>query len=358
MKEPNPQFAQGPLLLSWPALVLALLTALALLAGSGLLLKPALLTGPWAGYLVRDELDDYAFASREVLKLREQPRRIEGAVLIGTAAMREGLLNQADASRLLSHKRGRASEVMALMTGGQSGLEMTALAAEVAPHLDGVLVLGVSPSRLAADPAELAALVRKPRLAFQSEAFDAEARANGHAPPPRHGQYLLDNYPFFVARYWDALRHLISGPVERWNTHPYLDLSPKAEPAWQADARVLRQRLAAYERHADRNLASYERLLAGLARHPSVKVLLLDIPLNPRARREILGPEFYASHRARVAEFAKRHGAAYLNLNDVPGLSEADFQDWSHIRSAQAQQALSEHLFDALAQQLPRPSKP
>lgn len=25
MKEPNPQFAQGPLLLSWPALVLALL---------------------------------------------------------------------------------------------------------------------------------------------------------------------------------------------------------------------------------------------------------------------------------------------------------------------------------------------
>jgi hypothetical protein len=352
MSETSAQFSQGPLLLSWPGLVASVTIALGLLLTTALWVSPALLTGGWANYLIRDELDDYAFASSEILKMRAQPRGIHGAVLVGTAAMREGLLNQADASRLLSEQRDLPLEVLALMTGGQSALEMTALAVELAPHLDGVLVLGVSPSRLAANPAELASLVRNPRLAFQSEAFDDEARASGHVVATRRGNYLLDNYPFFVARYWDAIGHLLLGPVKQWNTHPYLDKAPKDEAAWRADAQVLKRRLASYEQHAERNLAAYGRLLDKLAAYPSVKVLLLDIPLNPRAVREVFGSDFYAQHRARIAAFAQQRGALYLNLNDVPGLAESDFQDWSHIRSARAQRLLSERLFETVTQQL------
>lgn len=152
-----------------------------------------------------------------------------------------------------------------------------------------------------------------------------------------------------MARYWDALQHLLSGPVAGWNTHPYLDKAPKNEAAWQADAVVLKKRLAGYERHARGNLAAYERLLRRLTDYPRVKVVLLDIPLNPRALREVIGTDFYASHRARIAAFAAAHGVAYVNLNDVPTLGEADFQDWSHIRSATAQAALTGHLFNTVA---------
>lgn len=162
MSQTHSQYTQGPLFLSWPALALAFAVALALLAGSAWLLRPTLLTGPWGAYLLRDELDDYAFASRVVLQLRERPQTLSGAVLIGTAAMREGLLGEAEAGALLSAKAGAPARVVALMTGGQSGLEMASLAMELAPHLDGVLVLGVSPSRLAVPPAELASLVHTP----------------------------------------------------------------------------------------------------------------------------------------------------------------------------------------------------
>jgi hypothetical protein len=344
LKSDDPQFSQGLIFLTWPRLIGALLIATVLLISSVLFLSPNLITGSFGKYVLRDELDDYGFASKSVYELRSQLTKVDGLALIGTAAMREGLLLAPQTSDLLKSHLQKDIKVIPLMTGGQSGLEMAALAVEAASKINGVIVLGVSPSRLAANPAELASLVRNPRLAFQSKAFEEEAKANGHIPTTRFGLYSLDNYQFFVARYWFLLRNLIVGPINDWNMHPYLNLEQKDEVAWLVDAKKLKDRLANYDAYADKNLQSYDRLLVRLKDFPNVKVVLLDIPLNPRTINEVMGINFYSAHRKRIAEFAKKHAVSYVNVNDINSLTENDFQDWSHIRSSRAQKEITEHL--------------
>lgn len=340
----NTAFSQGPIFLTWRALIIAALLAAMLIFASLLWITPSVITGKYAAYFLKNELDDYGFASRTALSITEKNAPVVGLALVGTAAMREGLLSDIAIRNELEKKEKNDLEVINLMTGGQSALEMAALAGQIAPLFKGVLILGVSPSRLAADPAELGNLVRNPRLAFINPAFINEARATNHAIKEPTGIYAVDNYQFFVARYWDALGHLLSGPVAHWNIHPYLGLQKKDAATWEKDKKILQGRLSRYQTNAAANLASYERLSHALSNRPDIAIVLLDIPLNPRTINDIMGQDFYAGHRTRMAHFAKIHGLTYVNLNDAAGISQEDFQDWSHIRTEHAQQRYTAHL--------------
>jgi hypothetical protein len=238
--------------------------------------------------------------------------------------------------------------VIDFMSGGQSGIEMAAFADSLGPDFQGVVVLGVSFSRLAADSSELAKLVEEPRLAFDSKAADAEIRAAGFTPPARTGNYFLDNYKFFVARYRTALWHLLTGKAPQHITRTYLGRTPADARQWASDAAILKARIAHYDERAEGNLGAMKRLIELFPDRSKVKIVLLEIPLNPKAQDEVLGRDFVTGHRTRLQAFADREGVLYWDLNQTSGLTPDDFQDWAHINKASAQDLWTGQLTERL----------
>lgn len=292
--------------------------------------------------LAQDGLDDYEFGTTDALRLLRNPPRGPHVALIGTAAMREALTPDSDIAERLS------LPVIDFMSGGQSGIEMAAFADSLGRDFQGVVVLGVSFSRLAADSSELAKLVEEPRLAFVSSAADAEIRAAGFTPPARTGNYFLDNYKFFVARFRTTLWHLVTGKAPEHRTRTYLGRAPADARQWASDAAILKARTAHYDDRAEGNLGAMKRLIALFPDRSKVKIVLLEIPLNPRAQDEVLGRDFVQKHRARLQAFAEREGVLYWDLNQSAGLTPDDFQDWAHINTASAQDRWTGQLTDRL----------
>jgi hypothetical protein len=311
-------------------------------------LKEDVMLSPSAAVLAQDPLDDYEFGTSQALRLMRSPPQGPHLALIGTAAMRETLTADDDIAGRLARGLGRPMPVIDFMSGGQSGIEMAAYADSLGRDFQGVVVLGVSFSRLAADSAELAKLVDEPRLAFVSPAADAEIRAAGFAVPARTGNYFIDNYKFFVARYRTTLWHLLTGKAPVHATRTYLGRPPADARQWASDAAILKARTAHYDDRADNNLGAMERLVRMFPDRSKVKIVLLEIPLNPRAEREVLGSDFVARHRARMQAFAQKEGVLYWDLNQSAGLTPADFQDWAHVNTASGQDRWTTQLIDRL----------
>jgi hypothetical protein len=322
-----------------------------------LLIDATAMSGEDSALFALDPLDDYAFATSDALRLLHAPPQGRHVALIGTAAMREALTVGDDIAARLSHRLDQTVPVIDFMSGGQSGIEMAALADSLGDDFEGVLVLGISFSRLAADNAELASLVREPRLAFASAAGDAEIRAAGFTPPPRTGLYLLDHYKFFVARYRAIVWHLLTGtrPVHRDRT--YLGRAPASPAQWAADAATLTARLSHYQNRADSNLGALDRLIRRFPDRAKVRIVLLEIPLNPLARDTVIGPAFVEAHRARMEDFARRNGVDYWDLNQTAGLVPEDFQDWAHVSSVGGRDRWTADLIDRLGLLLSSPSR-
>ena len=83
------------------------------------------------------------------------------------------------------------------------------------PHLDGVVVLGVSPAGLAHELtggyASLDALLQNPRLGLLSSAFDEEVRRAGLPVPVRTGVYAVDIRRFLLARRSTIRKNVVNG---------------------------------------------------------------------------------------------------------------------------------------------------
>lgn len=333
---------------SLPALFVAISLSLAAIMAALLLVKENVMISPAAALLAQDPLDDYEFGTSQALRLMRAPPRGPHLALIGTAAMREALTADQDIETRLSGSLGRTLPVIDFMSGGQSGIEMAAFADSLGRDFEGVVVLGVSFSRLAADSSELAKLVEEPRLALVSPAADAEIHAAGFTPPARTGNYFLDNYKFFVARYRTTLWHLITGEAPVHATRTYLGRPAADAKQWASDATILKARTAHYDDRAAGNLGAMDRLVQLFPDRTKVKIVLLEIPLNPKAETEVLGTEFVAKHRARLRDFAEREGVLYWDLNESAGLSPADFQDWAHVNSAAGQDRWTGQLIEKL----------
>jgi hypothetical protein len=330
-------FADGLLQPSLLALTVAAILVLGVMAAAALVIDERRMAGPDAALFAMDPLDDYAFATTDALRLLQAPPRGKHVALIGTAAMREALTADEDIAARLAAGLGAPLPVIDFMGGGQSGIEMAALAESLGRDFEGVIVLGVSFSRLATDNSELAMLVKEPRLAFASSAADAEIRAAGFAPSRRTGLYVLDNYKFFVARYRYVLWHLLTGTRPEHRNRTYLGRAAATPAQWSSDAAILKGRIAHYPERADNNLGAVERLIRLFPDRARQRIVLLEIPLNPRAAAELVGEDFVAAHRARMQAFAERQGVLYWDLNQSAGLTPADFQDWAHINGAAAQ---------------------
>ncbi len=340
--------ASGLLTPSLVAVVIAVGSCCGAIVAADLLITENSMMGPNASVYAQDPLDDYCYATSDALRFQHNPPKGDHVALIGTAAMREAIETDEQVARRIERGFGKPIPVIDFMSGGQSGIEMAALADSLGRDYQGVVVLGVSFSRLAADSSELGTLVREPRLAFVSAAGDAEIRAAGFEPPHRSGNYLIDNYKFFVARYRSILWHLVSGIRPAHDSRTYLGRAPADDKQWASDSAILKARLAHYEERADNNLGAMDRLIRMFPDRNKVRIVLLEIPLNPRAAADVVGHSFVEAHRARMQAFAQREGVLYWDLNETAGLTPDDFQDWAHINRASAKDRWTGQLVDRL----------
>ncbi len=296
-----------------------------------------------AAYWPRNAIDDYAFASITAKRVPELSGGHKSLVLVGTAAMREGLLPAADIEALLNQRLGRRVPVINLSTGGQSPLEAAGLVWEIAPKAQGTLVLAVSPSRMAASGGELQTLLDHPRLAFSNDGIRREAEAQGLRLPKSSGVYLLDNLQFYVVRAHSFVANLATGTRPANDVQTYVGRGHQDGEAWAKDTETLARRLSGYQHNFPANIAPYRRILRWIRdNNLPWNVVLLEIPLNPRALAQATGPGFYAAHVETMTRFCAEEGCTYANSNIRNLLAEEHFYDWSHLSSRQGKQIFTD----------------
>lgn len=334
--------------------VAAVATALALTAAAALTITPDYLRdGSTARYWPRNAIDDYAFASIEAKQFAATAQGRPALVLVGTAAMREGLLPATDIAALLKQRLGRDVPVVNLSSGGQSPLEAAGLVFEIAPQGKGTLVLAVSPSRMAASGGELQNLLDHPRLAFSNDGIRREAEALGLRVPKGTGIYLLDNLQFYVARAHTFAANLLTGTAPRNDVQTYISRGHQDAEAWDKDTKTLAKRLSTYDQNFPANIAPYRRILRWVKENNLPwNVVLLEIPLNPRAVAQATGPDFYPAHVANLRRFCAEEGCTYANSNVRNVLSEEHFYDWSHLSSRQGKELFTDAFLTDIAGKL------
>lgn len=310
-------------------------------------------TGATAAFWPRNAIDDYAFASIEAKRIAERTGGKPSLVLVGTAAMREGLLPARDIESLLTQRLGREVPVINLSTGGQSPLEAAGLVWEVAPKARGTLVLAVSPSRMAASGGELQNLLDHPRLAFSNDGIRREAQALGLRVPQSSGSYLLDNLQFYVVRAHSFAANLLTGTRPENDVQTYISRGHQDGEAWDKDTKTLSKRLSGYDQNFPANIAPYRRILRWVKENNLPwNVVLLEIPLNPRAVAAATGPDFYPAHVANLRKFCAEEGCAYVNSNTRNLLSEEHFYDWSHLSSRRGKEIFTGAFLTDIAEKL------
>jgi hypothetical protein len=315
------------------------------LAMAGLIDGDYLRSGSTAAYWPRNPIDDFAFASIEAKRAGDKVAGRPALVLVGTAAMREGLLPADEIQSIISKRKGREIPVVNLLTGGQSPMEAAGLVHEVAPQVKGTLVLAVSPSRMAASTGELGTLLEHPRLAFSNGGVASEAEALNLTMPKQTGLYLLDNIEFYVVRLPSFAAHLLTGKREVNNVQTYLGRGHQSAEEWARDTDILKRRLSTYDRNFETNIAAYRRLIRWIKDNEyPLNVVLLEIPMNPKALAEATAPDFYRNHIDNLKRFCTAEGCTYVNTNPQNVVPLESFYDWSHLSGRPGKEAYT-HAF-------------
>lgn len=302
-----------------------------------------------AGYWARNQIDDYAFTSIEAKRAASKISGQQSVVMVGTAAMREGMLPPEEIQETLSKRFGHTVPVLNLSTGGQSPLEAAALVREIAPVARGTLVLAASPSRMAASGGELQGLLTHPRLAFWNDGIRDEARALGLSVPQQTGFYLWDNLQFYVVRLPSFVNNWLHHSQPHNDVQTYLGKGHEDSEEWDRDIGTLGRRLSGYDRNFANNIEPYRRLIRWIkSRGYPLDVVLLEIPLNAKAIGAATTPEFYPKHAANMEAFCRQEGCRFITINNRNLLPEDVFFDWSHLSSRRGKEIYTNAVMDEI----------
>jgi len=336
---------------SLPAVVGALLIATVLFVCCLTLLTPDLLGAADCGYFMVNWRDDYAYLTSAVLHITRGDSSKQMIAVIGASASRESIATGDYFAGLMEEKLGQPFNVHQLTAGGLTHWEAAAVADCIAEHVRGVVVLEVSPGKMALPIRMFEGLVRQPRLALDSKAFDDEARLAGIKLPRRTGNFFLDHHGFFSARP-AAVLNLLRGPVVP-DFHQAETWRPISEEEWLKAEEALRQRIEGYAENSQRNFQVVERTIAQLREAGGIHVVLLEAVQNPRADQIMRdSPESRKSLEAYerdIRAFVKAWNVPYLNINAEAQLVPSEFIDTSHLRDAKAAERYTRVLASHLA---------
>jgi hypothetical protein len=213
-----------------------------------------------------------------------------------------------------------------------------------------VLVVEISPRRLAKNPDELKGFSSDPRLALDSEWLGEELDRAGLPRPSKSGNYFIDNLRFFVARP-GAVANVVRGPVKP--VYQYAETWRKLTPAeWDRVRARASEWTTEYEQNKSVNLGALERLIER-ARGRGFRVLLSESVENPEIEAAVLADEerrrLMSVYRADVQDLVARTGIGYIDATKEIGLTAQDFYDHTHLRNPDARLRFTKAVLAAAA---------
>ena len=275
-------------------------------------------------------------------------------VVLGGSVARGAVIEEAlEASIRQSLEAGW--DVAELTTSRQSLWEAGGIVEWLPSETRGAVLLFLGPSRFARSSDEIAELYETPSLGIRSDFIDRSAEAAGMRPPPRTGNYVLDNRLFYQSRLTHTVRNLVKAAVGRelprsWETQ-YED-SVLSEGSWDGVAERVYARFDEY----DRKLASNIRVLTEVVEEIEARgmdAILVEAPISRRFVDEWLG-DLYDLYLERVAAFASERGLAYLRIQELARIRPDEFHDWAHLRNASVGRRFTAVLGDTLPALLAR----
>jgi hypothetical protein len=295
--------------------------------------------------LARGPADDDAHLLQSILRLHTGTAGHGGphVLVLGSSSDREMIASAPALANGIGAVTGRAPDVHLLTSSGQSLVESAVLLEMLPAGVEGVIVIGMKLERVprfdevfrpeAGGRRSLAC-----RLGFRSAFGDRAMRARGVTQPPRTGLYLLDNVAFLWPRGAALVSFLASRSGPRFEApHWYLE-TPPLDAAGMAERRErIRDRLArATDARVEEDLATLAEAIRAVRARGRVELVLLRSLAHPRYGTDILGAERDARFTARLHAFAAEQEAHVWDMRAGAGLTEADFHDWSHLRTPEA----------------------
>jgi hypothetical protein len=349
----TPSLAVGPI---WfrprlSAILAAAAVLLLILAIDEAWLRNSPLVGTTLGFALANERDDYGYVSHALQNFGTpgQP----DIIVIGTSAMREGLLAAPIMERLLKGKFGTAVRFHNLSTFDQTPTEALAIVAAAPLTRATVVVIEIKPRRLAHSSAELFAAYETPRIpALPDNAvreFLAGEKLIGWFRPPLLWRDRVWLHHVLEARIDPPVRDKLRDLVvlrcgysclselatrawfrvpHRYLAYAYPDLSLPDEQLHDLCREIGSVRVPEFRQNHGLDAAAIATII-DRARINGATVLLVDPPRHPFSLLAYAPTD--AFYREDIAALVQR-GAEYVDLSHIPQIRPADFYDLDHLR--------------------------
>jgi hypothetical protein len=306
------------------ALLVTLAVPAAALTLCCLLITPELIASEAHRYFARDGTDGDLYLTARLAALARVTPVEPVVVVLGGSSMVEAFSDPEALEAVIRNNGAGEVTVWGLASWGQSLDGSLAIARRLPEHLQGVVLIGVTPFALALGP--------DVRPGMLVESWDFDETSIGLALTSDEGNFFWRNRAFFLPRLGYLARNLWKGPVTH-AVHPFTwQKAPIGEAEWERLAPRLRRRIDdSYERNLVRCLATIEAIAAEARRRGRMEVVILESPIAPRAIEEVLGETFWREHRARLDSFARARGMQYWFLQDEAALESVDFYDLNHL---------------------------
>ena len=329
--------------LTRPSLLAVLVCGVVVLAGVLLYL----LAAPWAmrsefghRFLFSSAEDNQTLVSHAVLK--GLPPNRAAVIPLGTSLIVHCVDPRNDLDAMIEAATGRPVHVAEFATSAQTSWEMAAILDRAEAPEGSLVILGMSYGLLGV-PLEgpgastLQSQAKNPKMAFRSDAFDAEVADAGLEPAGRTGFYGLDNAPYFLARRKEVIKNALRGggrygdPLDvPWYRHV---ATPEA---WAAEKESLPNLDARYEASAALHFDVLARMIEREDAR-GVDFVIAEAPINPEWLNAPGGPAFIERFQADIRDFATEKGLPFAALNEMAALVTADFVDMEgHVKTEEA----------------------
>ncbi len=308
------------------AVVLNALIFSALLVG----LTPRFLASKPMGFLAENATDYDAIVTSQIIALQVHPVADPMVIVLGASTTRAALLYK-DLSDGLESRGFRDVRVVKLCTSRQSLWETLALVENLPAGVRGVAVLGVGPSLFSMGSDDLKDLAHHPRLGIRSTLLDGELRAHAIPVRDRTDNYFIDNAAFLLARLNVLPRNYLRPGRTAYVDSRYVGKGAATAAAWELKGTRVDSRLDHLGENWLQNLQVLERIIELIRSRTSLKIVLVESPINPRFVAQFNREDLIAWHRQGLARFARRQGIPYVVLNQAAVLAPGDFFDWAHL---------------------------
>lgn len=311
-----------------------------------LIFAPLVLRTEGYRFLMSSDEDNQTLVSHQILNGLPQDR---AAVLpLGTSLMVACVDPWNDLDNFIENATGQPVHVAEYATSAQTSWEMAAILDRSRPPEGSLVILGLSYGLMGV-PVEgpggstLSTQAKNPKMAFVSEAFDAEVEFAKLDAPARTGVFGLDNAAYFLSRRKEFIKNLLRGGIDYADPldAPWYAIVGTPE-SWAEEKASLPNLNRRYETSAAVHFDVLSRMIEREAAR-GIEFVIAEAPINRDWWQAEGGPAFIQRFQDDIRAFAAERELPFVALNDRAALQTHDFVDMEgHVKTPQARARCTE----------------